>query len=83
MTNIAWTSLNDLETGEHAVVRQLRGGREFAGRLAALGFTLGVEISVIQNYGRGPITVLIRETRIALGRGEAGKVLVEVAGSDE
>jgi ferrous iron transport protein A len=82
MTNITWTSLNDLETGKRAVVRQLRGGREFAGRLAALGFTIGVEISVIQNYGRGPITVSIRETRIALGRGEAGKVRVEAVSSD-
>jgi Fe2+ transport system protein FeoA len=76
MTDTAWASLSDVKTGRRAVVRQLRGGREFAGRLAALGFTIGVEITVIQNYGRGPITVLIRNTRIALGRGEASKVLV-------
>jgi len=70
--------LNDLETGERGVVRQLRGGREFTSRVATLGFTPGVEVTVVQNYGRGPILVTVRDTHIALGRGEALKVLVEV-----
>jgi Fe2+ transport system protein FeoA len=64
-------------------VRQLRGGREIAGRLAALGFTIGAEMTVIQNYGRGPIIVLIRNTRIALGRGEASKVLVNATSNQQ
>jgi len=46
--------------------------------VAALGFTPGVEVTVVQNYGRGPILVTVRDTHIALGRGEALKVLVEV-----
>jgi ferrous iron transport protein A len=58
-------------------VRQLRGGKEFLARLAAIGFTVGAEVKVIQNYGRGPLIALIRDTRIALGRGEALKVMVE------
>jgi len=32
---------------------------------------------MIQNFGHGPLIVNIRDTRIALGRGEAMKVLVE------
>jgi len=70
--------LIDLEAGARGVVRQLRGGKEFANRIATLGFTIGAEISVIQNYGRGPVIVAVRDTRVALGRGEAAKVLVEV-----
>ncbi|HLE28755.1 MAG TPA: FeoA family protein [Anaerolineales bacterium] len=70
--------LIDLEAGARGVVRQLRGGNEFANRIATLGFTIGAEISVIQNYGRGPVIVAVRDTRVALGRGEAAKVLVEV-----
>jgi len=31
---------------------------------------------VIQNFGHGPIIVLVRSTRVALGRGEAMKVQV-------
>jgi ferrous iron transport protein A len=72
-------TLSDLEPGTRGVVRQLRGGREFAARLAALDLTVGVEVTVVQNYGRGLILVLVRDTRVALGRGEALKVQVDVA----
>jgi len=69
-------TLSVLAPGEVGVVRQLAGGRGFMSRLAALGFTLGVEVTMVQNFGRGPLIVLVRDTRVALGRGEAAKVLV-------
>lgn len=31
---------------------------------------------MVQNFGHGPIIVMVRGTRIALGRGEAEKVMV-------
>ncbi len=70
-------SLSDLPAGARGVVRQLRGGREFAGRVVALGFTPGVEVEIIQNNGKGAIIVAVRDTQVALGHGEAAKVLVE------
>lgn len=69
--------LSDLPAGERALIRALRGGRGFSARLAALGVTPGVEVTVVQNFGSGPMIVTVRDTRIALGRGEAFKVLVE------
>jgi ferrous iron transport protein A len=57
-------------------VHSLMGGREFVSRLAALGFIPGCPIEVIQNFGVGPLIVVIRDTRIALGRQEAEKVRV-------
>jgi Fe2+ transport system protein FeoA len=71
------TSLAELPTGARAVVRALRGGQQLMSRLSALGLVAGVPVDVLQNRGRGPLLVLVRETRIALGRGEAAKVLVE------
>jgi ferrous iron transport protein A len=70
-------AVSDLPAGGRGVVRLLRGGEEFAHRMVALGFTPGVEVTVVQNYGRGPILVTVRDARVALGRGEALKVLVE------
>jgi Fe2+ transport system protein FeoA len=55
----------------------MEGGHQFLSRLASLGFTPGARLQVIQNYGRGPIIVRLRDTRVALGRGEAQKILVE------
>ncbi|MBU1749340.1 MAG: ferrous iron transport protein A [Chloroflexi bacterium] len=36
---------------------------------------------MVQNYGHGPIIVTVRDTRIALGRGEAGKIWVHPVSS--
>jgi ferrous iron transport protein A len=69
--------LADLQPGEAATVCELMGGRMMQARLAALGFTPGAPLSVVQNYGRGPLMVSVRGTRVALGRGEAGKISVE------
>jgi len=74
---ISLKPLSDLPEASRAIVRYLRGGREFSTRLAGLGVTPGVEVIVLQNFGRGPMIVTVRDTRIALGRGETFKVLVE------
>lgn len=70
--------LSKLSKGSQAVVRQFIGGQSLSKRLLVLGFTLGAEVSVKQNPGFGPVIVLVRDSRIALGRGEANKVLVEM-----
>lgn len=76
MTDIL-LSLADLQAGKRAVVREFRAGRAVESRLASLGFTPGAAVEVVQNYGRGPLIVTVRGTRVALGRGEAAKILVE------
>jgi ferrous iron transport protein A len=67
-------SLSALASGEMGVVRELTGGWGFMSRLATLGFTPGARLTMVQNFGHGPLIVNIRGTRIALGRGEAAKV---------
>jgi len=70
------TTLNNLAPGEMGVVCELAGGWGFMSRLATLGFTPGARLTMVQNFGHGPLIVNIRDTRIALGRGEAAKVYV-------
>jgi ferrous iron transport protein A len=70
-------SLVELQAGARAVVRSIRGGRDLASRLSAMGLAGGTPIEVLQNPRRGPLLVLVRDTRIALGRGEAAKIVVE------
>jgi len=68
--------LTQLDTHQQGAVAELRGGRGFVSRLAILGFTPGAPLKMVQNFGFGPIIVLVRDTRIALGRGEAAKILI-------
>jgi len=63
--------LLDLRAGEEATVIALDGGRGCTARLAALGFTPGVAVTVVRNPGYGPIIVSLLDTQIALGRGQA------------
>ena len=68
--------LSALGTGEHAVVAELSASHGLLARMVSLGFTPGAPVTVVQNFGRGPLIALVRDTRIALGRGEAGRIMV-------
>lgn len=70
-------SLSELLVDEQATIRSFTIGRLETNRLASLGFTPGARVDMTQNYGRGPLIVMVRGTRVALGRVEAGKILVE------
>ena len=70
-------SLSELKAGENATVVTFQGGRSVVNRLTSLGFTPGVQVDMVQNYGHGPLIVTVRGTRVALGRGEAAKLIVE------
>ena len=69
-------TLNQLAKGEKGIVHHLSGGRRISDRLLVMGFTSGAEVTVIQNPGFGPVIVNVRDSRIALCRGEANKVIV-------
>ncbi len=70
------TNLSNIKNGEIVRIKEMKGGHGFLSRLASLGFTPGARLQVVQNYGHGPIIVNVRDTRVALGRGEAAKILV-------
>ena len=68
--------LSSLGSGAVGVVQDLNGGRDFVSRAVALGFTPGTEVAMVQNFRRGPLIVVVRDTHVALGRGEARKIQV-------
>ena len=70
-------SLTQLSVNHHGIISALDHAVVEAIRLISLGFTPGAEVSMAQNYGFGPLIVNVRGTWVALGRGEAAKILVE------
>lgn len=76
MTSAQAIILSDLPAGFRGIVARITGGRDLAARLAAMGLTAGTEIVVLQNRGFGPMLARVRDTRIALGRSQAGLVTV-------
>jgi ferrous iron transport protein A len=61
--------------GESVRLVQIRGGGMLTQRLTALGLTTGVEMTIVQDTG-GALLISVRDTRIALGRGMAHKIMV-------
>ncbi|MBN1523638.1 MAG: ferrous iron transport protein A [Spirochaetales bacterium] len=63
----------------HAVCRvtQIDGGREVTSRLSSMGIFPGVQLTVSNNSGRGPLVVHVMESRVMISRGLADKILVE------
>jgi len=70
-----------LATGKEAVVRKITGGRTACYKLSEMGFTNGTIVRAVRNDGYGPMIVSVRESRIAIGRGMAQKIMVEEANS--
>ena len=71
--------LDSLPVGRQATIEAIEGGRGLVSRLATLGFIPGQRVDMVQNFGVGPLIVVIQNTRVALGRGEARKILVREA----
>jgi ferrous iron transport protein A len=72
--------LSEITTGKEVTLTGVQVGRELTSRLTSLGLTPGVVVQVLQNHGRGPIIINVRGTHVALGRGEAEKLMVEPCG---
>ena len=69
--------LSSLDGGQDGVVSGLTGGHRFISRASAMGFIPDTPVTMVQNFGRGPVLVYLRDTQVALGRGEADKIQVK------
>ena len=63
--------------GEEVRLESIRGGEKLVHRLTAMGLTPGISLSIIQDAG-GPLLISVLDSRIALGRGMAQKVMVSL-----
>lgn len=69
--------LSMLSPDEGGIVHRIVAGRGLTLRLAEMGITPGVLVKVVHNDS-GPLLLLVRDSRIVIGRGVAMKILVEV-----
>jgi DtxR family Mn-dependent transcriptional regulator len=85
--------LTDLRDGESGIITSIKGGQEtgmgkhrrarrgwgFRKRLEDMGLTPGTRITVVKSAPfNGPLEVYVRGSRLALGRGMADRIFVEV-----
>ena len=59
--------------------RRTRGGWRFGRRLEDMGLTPGTEVTVVKSAPlNGPLEVRVKGSRLAIGRGMAQRIFVEV-----
>ena len=73
--------LTSAHEGEHGIIEEFIGGSGAQLRLATLGLRKGDEVEVITNNGEGQLVVAVNETRLAMGRGVATKIMVKPNGN--
>ena len=85
--------LTDLRDGESGIITSIKTGQEtghgerrrtrrgwgFRKRLEDMGLTPGTKVTVVKSAPfNGPLEVYVRGSRLALGRGMADRIFVEV-----
>ena len=66
-----------VEAGLNVSVISLHGGLHVRKRLSDLGLAPGMMVRVVQRDPKGPIILAVKESRLAIGRGMAHKIMVE------
>jgi ferrous iron transport protein A len=72
-------TLAQMRGGQSGIVLGIDGGPGMVNRLNALGIIPGKRITKISSMlMRGPVTVEVNRTRVAIGFGMANRILVQV-----
>ena len=73
-----WVTLARMESGKSGMVVQIQGGRGLVNRLDALGIRAGKRITKVSSmFMRGPVTIEIDRTQVAIGFGMADRIVIE------
>ena len=62
--------------GDTVQLVNIRGGVRLQHRLAEMGLTPGMEFEIVANNRGGPCVVLVKGTRMMIGRGMIDKIFV-------
>lgn len=72
-------ALDNLKEGQHGKISFIRGGHNLLQRLLDMGLTPGTRVTVVKIAPlEGPVQLLVRNSKLALGRGIASKVFVDI-----
>ncbi len=77
MKEIEIVPLTDVKAGESGTVKTMNSGPGFINRMAAMGVSPGVQVTVMQNFKKRPLIIMARNTFIAISRLEAGWIGME------
>jgi len=76
--NMSLQDLTQVKEGGVCEIVEIRGGRGLSVKLAVMGITLGTKVKKISSQiMKGPVTIQVGNTQLAIGFGMAKKVIVK------
>ena len=69
--------LSRVDQGKEVTLIDINGGRGIRSKLYSMGLVPGVKLTVLRGNCAGPTMVAVRDSRLAIGRGMAQKIIVE------
>ena len=70
--------LSRMDAGQSGTVIQIEGGHGMVNRLSALGIRTGKRITKVSSmFMRGPVTIQVGNSQIAIGFGMAKRIIVQ------
>lgn len=68
-----------MQSGQSGIIVRIEGGIGMVNRLAALGIRPGKRVTKVSSMlMRGPVTIVVDRTQVAIGFGMANRVIVEL-----
>jgi ferrous iron transport protein A len=75
---MSFKDLTQIKEGKTVKVVEINGGQQFRKKIDAIGLRVGSQIiKVSAQVLKGPITIKIGSTKLAIGHGMAKKILVD------
>ena len=68
--------LSTVRDGETVKIARVEAGRGLNSRLASMGLVPNVQITVVNNTHPGPFVIIVKGSKMMLGRGMAHKIMV-------
>jgi len=77
-------TLNDIQSGESAVIKQVHGSGAFRKRITEMGFVKGQVVTVVKSAPfKGPVEYRIMSGTVSLRRNEARLIDIDIAAPEE
>ena len=68
--------LSEVADGQTVNIIRIDGGRGMRVRLTSLGLLPNTQVTVVHNGRSGPFVISVKNSKMALGRGVADKIVV-------
>ncbi|MBW2568093.1 MAG: ferrous iron transport protein A [Deltaproteobacteria bacterium] len=69
--------LSRIDPGEEVTLIDIDGGRGVRSKLYSMGLVPGITLKILSRNGSGPVMIAVRDSKLAIGRGIAEKIIVE------